>query len=49
MKMISIPAFVKMFNKERDYLWPITQREEELNPDMAWTPTSENLHKTSQA
>lgn len=35
---ISLPAFVKVFNKERDYLWPIPQRERELNPNLAQNP-----------
>lgn len=35
---ISLPAFVKVFNKERDYLWPIPQRERELNPNLTQNP-----------
>lgn len=29
--LIEVPAFEKVFNKNRDYLWPIPQREMELN------------------
>lgn len=35
---ISLPAFVKVFNKDRDYLWPIPQRERELNPNLTQNP-----------
>jgi hypothetical protein len=38
LKTISIPAFVKVFNKNRDYLWPIPQRERELNPNLTQNP-----------
>jgi hypothetical protein len=36
--MVSLPAFVKAFNKDRDYLWPIPQRERELNPTLTQNP-----------
>lgn len=32
---IKILAFEKTFNKNRDYLWPIPQRERELNPGLS--------------
>jgi hypothetical protein len=35
---IALPAFVKVFNKDRDYLWPIPQRERELNPNLTQNP-----------
>ncbi|MGV3561343.1 RagB/SusD family nutrient uptake outer membrane protein [Larkinella arboricola] len=35
---ISLPAFVKVFNKDRDYLWPVPQRERELNPNLTQNP-----------
>jgi hypothetical protein len=38
LKTVSIPAFVKIFNKDRDYLWPIPQREKELNPGLTQNP-----------
>ncbi|RRB00913.1 RagB/SusD family nutrient uptake outer membrane protein [Larkinella rosea] len=38
LKTISLPAFVKVFNKDRDYLWPIPQRERELNPNLTQNP-----------
>ncbi|MDQ6480601.1 RagB/SusD family nutrient uptake outer membrane protein [Dyadobacter sp. LHD-138] len=38
LKTISIEAFVKVFNKNRDYLWPIPQRERELNPNLTQNP-----------
>lgn len=31
---VQILAFEKVFNKNRDYLWPIPQRERELNPKL---------------
>jgi len=30
----SLTGFLKVFNKTRDYLWPIPQRERELNPQL---------------
>ncbi|KAA0993888.1 RagB/SusD family nutrient uptake outer membrane protein [Dyadobacter sp. UC 10] len=33
--MIEVPAFEKAFNKNRDYLWPIPQREIELNNSLS--------------
>lgn len=38
LKTISLPSFVKVFNKDRDYLWPIPQREKELNPKLTQNP-----------
>lgn len=38
LKTITTPAFVKVFNKSRDYLWPIPQRERELNPNLTQNP-----------
>lgn len=38
LRTISLPAFVKVFNKNRDYLWPIPQRELELNPNLTQNP-----------
>ncbi|GAB3221390.1 RagB/SusD family nutrient uptake outer membrane protein [Spirosoma arcticum] len=38
LKTISLPAFVKVFNKNRDYLWPIPQREIELTPTLTQNP-----------
>ncbi|MEJ7736745.1 MAG: RagB/SusD family nutrient uptake outer membrane protein [Chitinophagaceae bacterium] len=35
---ISLPGFLKIFNKDRDYLWPIPQRERELNPKLTQNP-----------
>jgi hypothetical protein len=34
LKTISIPGFLKTFNLNRDYLYSISQREVELNPDL---------------
>jgi hypothetical protein len=38
LKTITLPSFVKVFNKNRDYLWPIPQREKELNPNLTQNP-----------
>lgn len=38
LKTISLPSFVKVFDKNRDYLWPIPQREKELNPNLIQNP-----------
>ena len=38
LKTISLPAFVKVFNKSRDYLWPVPQRELELSPNLKQNP-----------
>jgi hypothetical protein len=35
---VSLPGFLKVFNPQRDYLWPIPQREIELNPNLAQNP-----------
>ena len=35
---IQILAFEKVFNKNRDYLWPVPQRERELNPGLTQNP-----------
>jgi len=34
LQMVTLPGFVKTFNKNRDYLWPLPQREVELNPNL---------------
>lgn len=36
---ISIPGFLKAFDPKRDYLWPIPQREIELNPNLKQNPS----------
>lgn len=38
MKIVSLPAFEKVFNADRDYLWPIPQREIELNTKLSQNP-----------
>lgn len=35
---ISIPGFLKSFNPNRDYFWPIPQRQIELNPNLTQNP-----------
>ena len=35
---VSIPGFLKAFDPKRDYLWPIPQREVELNPNLKQNP-----------
>ncbi len=35
---VEVQAFEKLFNKDRDYLWPIPQRERELNPNLTQNP-----------
>lgn len=37
-KTIEIQSFQKVFNKSRDYLWPVPQREIELNPTLGQNP-----------
>jgi len=37
-KTISLPSFVKAFNGSRDYLWPIPQKETELNSHLTQNP-----------
>lgn len=34
LKQIELPGFERSFNSNRDYLWPIPQRERELNPNL---------------
>jgi len=38
LQTISLPGFLKVFNPQRDYLWPIPQREIELNPNLIQNP-----------
>ncbi len=38
LQTISLPGFLKVFNSNRDYLWPIPQRERELNPQLTQNP-----------
>lgn len=38
LQTISLPGFLKVFNADRDYLWPIPQRERELNPQLEQNP-----------
>lgn len=38
LQTISLPGFLKVFNPQRDYLWPIPQREIELNPNLSQNP-----------
>lgn len=38
LKTIALTGFLKIFNKNRDYLWPIPQREIELNPQLTQNP-----------
>lgn len=35
---VDVPAFDIVFNKSRDYLWPIPQRERELNAQLSQNP-----------
>ncbi len=35
---VDVPAFDIVFNKSRDYLWPIPQRERELIPQLTQNP-----------
>ncbi|MDR1724254.1 MAG: RagB/SusD family nutrient uptake outer membrane protein [Tannerella sp.] len=37
-KTVELPGFMKTFNKDRDYLWPIPYREIELNPNLVQNP-----------
>lgn len=39
LQTISLPGFLKVFNSQRDYLWPIPQREIELNPTLTQNPS----------
>lgn len=38
LKTIKVPAFERVFNKNRDYLWPIPQKERELNSQLTQNP-----------
>ncbi|MEX2592462.1 MAG: RagB/SusD family nutrient uptake outer membrane protein [Anditalea sp.] len=38
LKTIEVPAYERTFNKNRDYLWPIPQKERELNPQLKQNP-----------
>lgn len=38
LKTIEIESFEKVFNENRDYLWPIPQKERELNPQLTQNP-----------
>lgn len=38
LKTIEVPAYERIFNKSRDYLWPIPQKERELNPQLTQNP-----------
>jgi hypothetical protein len=37
-KTVELQSFQKVFNKSRDYLWPVPQRELELNPALKQNP-----------
>lgn len=38
LKTVEVLAWTTLFNKERDYLWPIPQKERELNPELTQNP-----------
>lgn len=38
LKTVEAPAFERTFNKNRDYLWPIPQKERDLNPALTQNP-----------
>lgn len=38
LKSVSLPGFLKVFHVQRDYLWPIPQREIELNHNLTQNP-----------
>ncbi|WP_031529079.1 RagB/SusD family nutrient uptake outer membrane protein [Dyadobacter crusticola] len=38
LKTVEAPAFERAFNKNRDYLWPIPQKERDLNPALTQNP-----------
>ncbi|WP_026629167.1 RagB/SusD family nutrient uptake outer membrane protein [Dyadobacter alkalitolerans] len=38
LKTVEAPAFERAFNKNRDYLWPIPQKERDLNPGLTQNP-----------
>ena len=35
---VEVPSFTKVFRKDRDYLWPIPQKERDLNPGLTKNP-----------
>ena len=35
---VQVQAFEKVFNRRRDYLWPVPQKEKELNPGLSQNP-----------
>jgi hypothetical protein len=35
---VQVQAFEKVFNRSRDYLWPVPQKEKELNPGLSQNP-----------
>lgn len=37
-KQVELPGFERSFDPNRDYLWPIPQRERELNPNLTQNP-----------
>jgi hypothetical protein len=38
LKTIEVQAWTNTFDKNRDYLWPIPQKERELNPSLSQNP-----------
>jgi hypothetical protein len=38
LKTVSMPGFLKVFDKNRDYLWPIPNTEIQLNPQLTQNP-----------
>ena len=38
LQTIQIQSFEKTFDKSRDYLWPIPQKERDLNPNLTQNP-----------
>jgi starch-binding outer membrane protein, SusD/RagB family len=38
LKTISLPGYVRSFDKNKEYLWPIPQKELDLNPSLAQNP-----------
>lgn len=38
LKTIEAPAVERKFNKNRDYLWPVPQKEKELDPELGQNP-----------
>lgn len=35
---VEVPSFTKVFRKDRDYLWPIPQKERDINPGLTKNP-----------